>query len=203
MSDQIGRHDASGPLARDADGHVDPEGYVRSALQGRELALAHAVLALLYAVVALIRGFGWPGGVVALAVLIIADLLIVGAVRMFQWYREERRRRAGEWPSWRAQLFVLQARTQGFAIPRSIRDDTRLAGRLEDAGDHWRWTPGRGARAELVEPIVLTAGSAPRITERIGSHGIATFDPPAGDARRLDFWVSRRRDLTRHLSRAR
>lgn len=200
MSDQIGRHDATGPLARDVDGRVDPEGYVRSALQGRELLLVHGVLAVAYGLVILLRGFGAPGGFIVFGALLALDLVIVGAIRWSQWWTERGRRRAGHPPSWSARLFVLQARTLGIDIPKTIRSDSRLAGRLAHCGDHWAWAPGKSGRTKAVQPISLTRGWTPRVTERIGSHGIATFDTPSEDGPRLDFWVSRRRDLEHHLT---
>lgn len=199
MSDQLGRHDATGPLARDADGRVDPQGYVRSALQGRELLLLHGFLAVVYALLVSMRGFGWPGGVIVFSGLLALDLLLVSVIRGSQWWTERGRRHAGHPPSWSARLFVLQARTQGIEIPRPIPGDSRLAGRLTDCGDHWAWTPSGSARTKAIRPIDLRPGWAPRVTERIGSHGIATFDTPSADGPRLDFWVGRRRDLEHHL----
>ena len=199
MSDQLGRHDATGPLARDAGGRVDPEGYVRSALQGRESLLLHGFLAVVYALLVLVRGFGWPGAFIVFGILVALDLLLVCVIRGTQWWTERGRRLAGHSPSWRARVFVLQARTQGIEIPRPIRGDSRLAGRLTDCGDHWAWMPSKPAGTKGVLPIDLRSGWAPRVTERIGSHGIATFDTPSPDGPRLDFWVARRRDLEHHL----
>jgi hypothetical protein len=161
VSDQIGRHDASGPLARDADGRVDPEGYVRSAMQGRELLLMHGFFVAAYAVALLVRGFGMPGALIALAMLVLADVVIVGGVRIFRWWTERQRRRAGGWPSWPAHLFVMQARAQGVAIPKPVRDDARLRGLLSNGGDQWVWTPGRAGQSSLVQPISLRAGLTP------------------------------------------
>ena len=199
MSDQLGRHDSTGPLARDADGRVDPEGYVRAALQGREMLLLHGFLAVVYGLLQLIRGFGGPGALILFGALLALDLVLVCVIRGSQWWTERGRRNAGHPPSWSARLFVLQARTQGMQIPRVIRGDSRLAGRLTDCGDHWAWTPGRSARAKGVQSIDLRPGWAPRVTARIGSHGIATFDSPSADGPRLDFWVGRRRDLAQHV----
>lgn len=201
MSDQIGRHDATGPLARDADGRVDPEGYVRSALQGRELLLMHGVLLVVYGVLLLARNFGVQGGFIMLGALMVMDLVIVCAIRCSRWWGERSRRRSGRPPSWSARLFVLQARTQGVDIPAMIGSDSRLPGRLSDCGDQWVWAPARSARTKGVQSISLAPRWIPRVTEHIGSHGIATFDTPSDDGPRFDFWVGRRRDLEHHLAR--
>lgn len=142
VSDQIGRHDATGALARDARGRVDPEGYVRSALQGRELLVLHGVLAAAYGLLLAVRGFGVRGGVLVLGCVVVVDILLVGGFRVGRWWAEQRRRRGGRAPSWNARLFVLQARTQGIEIPRSIRGDSRLGGRLAHTGVRWTWWPG-------------------------------------------------------------
>jgi hypothetical protein len=203
MTEQLGKHNASGPVARRADGTIDPAGYVKSRLGDRRNLAFHAVLVIVSAVGLGVRSGSSRSSMLAfVAGLLILEFGIVFAVRFAAGHRERRRRSAGQPPSWPAGLMaVLQTREAGFEIPADIRNDSGLRGRLTDDGDRWTWAT-RSTRTRPVGPTIVLDGSwSPDMDHRLGYRHILTFTDQRGA--RLDFGIAPRRDLLHHLQKRR
>ncbi|HET9116874.1 MAG TPA: hypothetical protein VFN75_02160 [Pseudonocardiaceae bacterium] len=199
MADQLGKHDATGPRARRADGTVDPAGYLKFRLASRRDLAVHAVILCAWCVILVVRGgSGLPFSVVLVASILMAEFAILRVLRLGASYRERQRRAAGHAPAWPASLIcVLQAREAGFDIPPRIRSDSGLRGRLTDDGDQWVWT-GQPTRTHPGSPtIVLRECWSPTVHHKRGYRHFLTFTDQEG--RRLDFRIGARRDLVRHL----
>lgn len=199
MTDQLGNHNASGPLARSLDGTIDPGGYVKSRLGTRRNLALHAVILLGLGVIFLLRGGnGLPFTLALVAGAALLEFAVAFGARFLAAHNEQRRRSAGHAPSWPSNLLaVLQAREAGFDIPSGIRNDSVLRGRLTDNGDRWTWT-ARSTRTRPERPtIVLSAAWSPSMDHKLGHRHILTFTDQRGA--RLDFGIGRRRDVLRHL----
>jgi hypothetical protein len=199
MTDQFGKHDATGPRGRRADGTVDPAGYVRSRLAVRRNVMFHGVYLIAWSVILLVR----EGGGLASAFLVFAGLLVLDVATMYLFRfvagrREQRRRASAQAPSWPAHLVaVLQAREAGLDIPAGIRGDSSLPGRLTQVGDRWLWTAKQARNRPAIATLTLPADWLPTLNPKLGYRHILTFLGHGGA--RLDFGIGARRDLRRHV----
>jgi hypothetical protein len=200
MTQQLGKHNASGPAARRRDGTIDPAGYVKSRVGDRRNLASHGVLLVGWGVIWGLRG----GDSIAFVLAMIAAVVIVefGALyglRFLAERRELRRRAAGHPPGWPAALIaVLQARQAGFEIVADYRNDTVVRGRLTAEGDRWSWSAEPSRKHPVGVTITLDTSWAPAMSDRVGYRHIVTFNDRR--AQRLDFFVGPRRDLRRYLS---
>jgi hypothetical protein len=170
MTQQIGKHNASGPTARRRDGTIDPSGYLKSRLSDRRNLASHAVLLIGWGVIWSVRGGnGAVFVLVMIASLLIAEFGVAYAFRAVARRREQRRRRTGLSPSWAAALnAVLQAREAGFSLPSSYPNDAVVSGRLSNDADQWVWTAASNRRRSDRAALVFDGGWTPLPSERVG-----------------------------------
>lgn len=200
MTQQIGKHNASGPTARRRDGTIDPSAYLKSRLSDRRNLAYHAVLLIGWGVIWSVRG----GNGASVVLVMIASLLLAefGGAYIFKAVvgrREQRRRKTGLSPSWAASLIaVLQAREAGFSLPPSYPNDAVVSGRLSCEGSQWVWTAAANRRHPDRARLVFNPGWSPLCSRRFGTRTVVSFID--AETRRVDFFCRDWRDLRHHLN---
>lgn len=199
MTQQLGKHNASGPAARRTDGTLDPAGYLKSRMGDRRNLAFHGALLVGWGIAWGVRGGDGLGFVFALLAVVFAlEFALLYGLRFLALRREHRRRAMGQLPSWPAALVaVLQARQGGFTLSADYPNDVAVRGRLTAEGDRWSWTAKPTRKHPRGAAITLDSAWTPEMSPRIGYRHVVTFLHARGD--RLDFFVGPRRDLRRYL----
>jgi hypothetical protein len=202
MADQMGRHDAMGPLARRPHGTNDPARYLKPRVTDRRKLAFHAMLLCTWVLILGIRGGGVGFTVAVLVGLLLFDIAVVAVARIAAAHRERQRRAAGQAPSWPARLLaVSQAREAGLAMPPGIRNDRSFRGRLTHDGQRWHWTATPSRIGPEIPTLPLPADWTPILNDRVGYRHVLTFVELNGG--QLDFSIGARRDLLNELNERR